>query len=315
MNRLGTDDRLVAAVIEALSGCGLSLRTNGSQEWQLSMARRRGIARIADGWLVLEFHPPRGRTPSPLLTLERNAELSGSAKHVLLIDGSLRLRAEVPAEEPLDPEAAGLALQVREAVAGLASAMGASTPRTSSTNETPSDSGAEEGASSSDPCTLCGEAGWSYSERSSGRLHVDLDVPGGAFYQAAVQRAGRHIVQRVELFADDEAANDSLAGSAIAALLLSVSAVVRMVRAVSWRSAARPAWGFEVQLPGTTTVGTFVHGLSALSVACELCGREVRALVHDPVLARRYLEIRYRRLMPKRRALQRRSRAAQATAS
>ncbi|NIN71008.1 MAG: hypothetical protein GTO46_03540 [Gemmatimonadetes bacterium] len=315
MNRLGIDDRLVAAVTEALSGCGLSLRGSGSQEWQLSMARRRGIARIDDGWLVLEFPPARGRTPSPLRTLERNAELSGSAKHVLLTDGSLRLRAEVPADEPPGPEAAGLAPQIREAVAGLASAMRASMPRTSSANETPSDSGAEEGAPSSDPCTLCGEAGWSYSERSSGRLHVDLDVPGGAFYQAAVRRTGGQIVQRVELFADGEAATESLVGPAIAALLLSVSAVVRLVRAVSWRSDAGPAWGFEVQLPGTTTVGAFVHGLSALSVACGLCGREVRALAQDPVLGRRYLEIRHRRLMPKGRALRRRSGAAQAAAS
>lgn len=88
-----------------------------------------------------------------------------------------------------------------------------------------------------------------------------------------------------------------------------------MARAVSWESDAGRSWGFEVQLPGTITVATFVHGLSALSVACGLCGREVRALAHDPELARLYLEIRHRRLMPKKSELRRRFSEAGAAAS
>lgn len=312
---LEADEGPVVAVTEALSGYGLSVRATDSKAWQLSIASRRGVARIDDGWLVLEFPPPRGRAPSPLRTLERNAELRGNAKHVLLVDGSALLRAEVPVEEAFGRGAAGIAWQVREAVAGLVSAIAASTSCTSSTGEAPSDGGGENGASSSDPGALCGEADWSYSERSSGRLHVDLDVAGGAFYQAAVERDAGHIMQRVELLAEGDAATESLAGSAIAALLLSVSGVVRMARAVSWESDAGLSWGFEVQLPGTTTVGTFIHGLSALSVACGLCGREVRALAHDPELARLYLEIRHRRLMPKKSELRRRFSEAGAAAS
>lgn len=312
---LEADEGPVVAVTEALSGYGLSVRATDSKAWQLSIASRRGVARIDDGWLVLEFPPPRGRAPSPLRTLERNAELRGNAKHVLLVDGSALLRAEVPVEEAFGRGAAGIAWQVREAVAGLVSAIAASTSCTSSTGEAPSDGGGENGASSSDPGALCGEADWSYSERSSGRLHVDLDVAGGAFYQAAVERDAGHIMQRVELLAEGDAATESLAGSAIAALLLPVSGVVRMARAVSWESDAGRSWGFEVQLPGTITVATFVHGLSALSVACGLCGREVRALAHDPELARLYLEIRHRRLMPKKSELRRRFSEAGAAAS
>lgn len=312
---LGADDGLVAAVTEALSDCDPIVKAADSKEWQLSIASRRGTACIDDGWLVLEFPPPRGRTPSPPQILGRNAGLRGNAKHVLLPDGSLRLRAEVPADEALDPEAAPLAQQVREAVAGLASAMGPPTSPASSTNGAPSDGGTKNGASSSDPGTLCGETDWSYSERTSGRIYVDLDIPGGAFYQATIERDIERIVQRVELLAERDAATDSLTGSAVAALLLSVSGVVRMARAVSWESDAGLSWGFEVQLPGTTTVGTFIHGLSALSVACGLCGREVRALAQDPALARRYLEIRHRRLMPKKKEFRRRFSEASAAAS
>ncbi|MGD2151941.1 MAG: hypothetical protein PVG79_01655 [Gemmatimonadales bacterium] len=308
---LGADERLVDAVTQVLSGCGLSLRATDSQEWQLSIAGRRGTARIDEGWLVLDFPPPRGRAPSPLRALESNAELRGNAKHVLLDEGTMRLRAEVSLDEANGCGAAGTARQVRDAVAGLASALGASNAGTAS----PGQAGSESEASSSDPGALCREAAWSYNERASGCLHVDLDVPGGAFYQAAVRRDGERIVQRLELIAEEAAACEGVAGAAIAALLLRVSGVVRMARATSWRSDRGRAWGFEVQLPGTTTVGAFVHGLAALSVACGLSGREVRALANDPVLARHYLEIRHRRLVPKRRAPQRRLGAANATAS
>lgn len=309
------DDGPAVAVTEALGGYGLNVRATDPKEWQLSMANRKGVARIDDGWLVLEFPPPRGRAPSPLRILERNAELSGNTKYVLLADDSVRLRAEVPIEEAYVRGAAGIAAQAREAVADLASALGASTPSVTSMIDAPGDAGGENGASSFDPKTLCNEVDWPHSERSSGRLHVDLDVVGGAFYQAAVERNGGRIVQRVELVAEGDVATESLTGLAIAALLLTVSGAVRMVRAVSWESGSGQTWGFEVQLPETTTVATFAHGLSALSVACGLCGREVRALAHDPALARLYLEIRYRRLMPKKRELRRRSSEARAAAS
>jgi hypothetical protein len=309
------DDGLAAAVIKALSDCGLSVPATGSTDWQLSIAGRRGSARVDDGWLVLEFPPPRGRAPSLFRLLGRNVELRGNAKHVLLADGSLRLRAEVPVEETLGRGAAGVAEQVREAVAGLASALGAPSSGTSSPGEVTADGGAEDGAPSSDPGTLCAEADWPHSERSSGRVHVDLDVPGGTFYQAVVGLVAGRIVQRVELFAEGGTGTESLASLAIAALLLSTSGVVRMARAASWNSDLGAAWGFEVQLPGTTTVGAFGHGLSALSVACGLCGREVRALACDPALARRYIELRHRRLMPKQRELLRHLSAANAAAS
>ncbi len=312
---IGADDERVAAVVQALRDCGLSVKATDPNAWQLSLTSRRGVAHIDDGWLVLEFPPPRGRAPSPLRTLGRNGELSGNAKYVLLVDGSVRLRAEVPLEEPLSPKAAGLTQQVREAVTGLAAAMGASTSSASSTQEMPGDGGDEDRAPSSDPSTLCGQADWSYSERSSGRIHVDLDVPGGAFYQAAVERDAGRIVLRVELLSASDPATGVLAGPAAAALLLCVSGLVRMARAVSWESDLGASLGFEVQLPDTTTVGAFVHALSALSVTCGLCGREVRALADDPALALRYLEIRHRRLMPKKRDLRRHFSEAGAAAS
>jgi len=307
---LGADERLVDAVTQVLTGCGLSLRATDSQEWQLSTAGRTGTARIDEGWLVVDFPPPRGRAPSPLRTLERNAELTGNAKHVLLDDGVIRLRAEVPLDEANGCGAAGTARQVRDAAAGLASALGASNAATACSADAPGEAGSDSEAPSSDPGALCSEADWSYNERASGCFHVDLDVPGGAFHQAAVRRDGERIVQRLELIAEDTVAREGAAGVAIAALLLRVSGVVRMARAASWRADRGRAWGFEVQLPGTTTVGAFVHGLAALSVACGLSGREVRALAEDPALARHYLEIRHRRLVPKRRAHQRRLGAA-----
>jgi hypothetical protein len=301
-------EELAVTVTKALSACGLGVQATGSTEWQLSIAGRRGSARVDDGWLVLEFPPPRGRAPSLFCLLERNVELRGGARYVLLADGSLHLRAEVPVKEPTGRGTAGVAEQVRAAIAGLAS--GASSSGNSSADEAAGDGGAADCAPSSDPGTLCAEVGWPHSERSSGRVHVDLDVPGGAFYQAVVGRAAGCIVQRAELFTEGGTGTESLARLAIAALLLSTSGAVRMARAASWNSDVGATWGFEVQLPGTTTVGDFGHGLSALSVACGLCGREVRALACDPALARRYIEFRHRRLMPKRRELRRHLNAA-----
>jgi hypothetical protein len=289
---LTPDVGLAAAIAEALADCGVCVDDAGAREWKLSIGRKRGVARQIGRWLVLEFPAPRGRAPGPLRVLDRNAKLRGTAKYVLLADGSFRLRAEVPVKGAMNGGFAGFAALLSESVAGLADALGA--PVSHATDE----KGAGD-ESETDLRSLCEEARWPYSERSSGSVHVDLDTPSGAFYQAALLRDGARVIQRVRLYTDGGAADEHPAELAIAALLLSVASVVRMARAAWTESDRGTVWGFEVQLPGTTSVATFDHGLSSLAVACDLCGREVRALADDPALARSYLELRHPRLLPK----------------
>ena len=51
--------------------------------------------------------------------------------------------------------------------------------------------------------------------------------------------------------------------------------------------------GFAVDLSSAPTADELDHALSALSVACDTCGRELEALKEDPDLARVFLATRH----------------------
>ncbi len=285
----GADD-LENVVGAALGAYGVPLERSG--QWRLALPKRKGTARIDDRWLVLELPLRRRRKLAPFALLERNAELMGNAKHVMLGDASIRLRADVPVRGVPIRGTLGIATPIREAVAALAHAGGALLPLAPTVCE-PSGVASRDTVERANLARLCGESGRPYAQRSSGSLSVDLEFSGRAFYQAIVShQPSDRIRLGVDLVRGGEVAGAEQHKLAVAVLLLSVNGVVRMPRAVIRQTEQRFSAGFEASLSGRPSLAEFVHALSALSIACDMCGREVEALMEDAALARSFLEIR-----------------------
>ncbi len=287
----GADD-LESVVAAALGAYGTPLKGRG--QCRLALPKRKGTARIDERWLVLEFPLRRGRKLAPFALLEHNAGLMGNVKHVMLGDASIRLRADVPVRGVPIRGTLGIATPIREAVAALAHAVGggALLPLAPTVCE-PSSVASQDPVERADLARLCGESGWPYEQRSNGSVSVELEVSGRAFYQAVVShQPSDRIRLAVDLVRGGEIAGADQHKLAVAVLLLSVNGLVRMARAVIRQTDQRFSAGFEVSLSSRPSLAAFVHALSALSIACDMCGREVEALMDDAALARSFLEIR-----------------------
>ncbi len=289
--------RLQAALASAgLDRHGVTGAAEGNR-WEMVIAGRRGTATLANQWFVIDFPSRPGRPRRPTGFLAQNAQFSGNAKFVF--DGGLvRLRAEVPIDEPAVQDSDELEALVMRSIVGVSVALGADSVGAPPKAVLGSAAVAEQLTSLP---KLCAEVGWSFSERSEGRISVDLDVADGAYYQANVEHhpTGIHIGVNPNR---GDPPGEEISRLAIAALMLSVTGSVRMVSAISRRSNGEPEKGhdahFQVRLPATTSSTNLAHSLSALSVACDLCGREVRALAEDPELARAFLEVCHPRSLP-----------------
>lgn len=136
---------------------------------------------------------------------------------------------------------------------------------------------------------LCEETGWAYSERGNGQLAITLDSPG-QFIQAAAYLVDDHefrLATRLEVLPGVSYTSRH----AIATFLLTASRMIRMARASTVDAGVACQHRWEVawdQIPGAKQ---FHCGLAALSVACQMTVREIRALCDDSV-ARAYLELR-----------------------
>ena len=75
---------------------------------------------------------------------------------------------------------------------------------------------------------------------------------------------------------------------ALGRLLTKAGGLVRFARPVAWNSDSRIKLGFEVALGSAATPTRLTAALGALSVAWQLCGREVQALAH-PATAEAFL--------------------------
>jgi hypothetical protein len=68
--------------------------------------------------------------------------------------------------------------------------------------------------------------------------------------------------------------------------------MVRLARATAEERAGRTAVRFEVVFVSPPCAAEMAHALSALSVACRLCGREAKVLQQDEGAAEEYLALR-----------------------
>jgi len=262
-----------------------------------------------DDWLVLSADlPDAGRSWSPCCGLQRTTASSGPAKLVIVPPArKIGLRADVPVEDGIDVVARsreardGMMRLAAAADAGAAfdKAQAEETPACIKTSK-PAGKGTDAGdeapactnsnsAAGNDLAALAAEAGWAFVQRASGRLAIDLGVPG-QFHQAIVEpRNAGGCRARVELARLGDAADEARA--AVAVLLLTVAHVVRFVRAGAEPLDGTTAVFVEVDIESAATATELHHGLSALSVACRIAGREVKALM-DPDVARPYLAAR-----------------------
>ena len=272
-------------VLEALRECSPSLEQLGRWDWRLGI-NGQIRARVQDGWLSLSASPD-GRKFKPdarslLRLLEWNREVGGGGKFVLLPDRSPGIRAEIPLEEE-----GSLVRRVCDAYVGMENAM-----KRSGSPRFRDDPGrypvitSHNGGSEWDPRDLCREADWQFTERESG-IAVPLEGPG--FHQAIVRNDRGNSHANVTLLEWESLPDECVL--AIASLLLTAGAVVRMVRPFAQPDRSHHKVGFEVALRGEPSAAEVGHALSSLSVACRSCAQELKAL-ENPDIAGAYLGIR-----------------------
>jgi len=271
------------AVVEALETCAPAVKQVGPGRWGFELVNGKAFpvsARALEGWLLLET----GTDSEDLKDghwqlLERNGRLGGWSKFAL---GPGRRHPHLRAEIPLT-DGVVLRQRLQEACEGLREGQHAdAAPAAESVALDVSD----EKQSPSWPALLA-EAGWTFSERTAGRLLVDLDVPG-RWHRARVDAGGERDVRlAVEIGGGKAVA--PLARQALGVLLLSANRAVRLARSAVEAGGATEAV-FEVPFGTPPSAAELDLALSALSVACRLFDREARAL-EDENVARRYLEL------------------------
>jgi len=271
-------------VLRALAATTSQCVPTGNSSWRFRAADPAPhliTARIEDDWLVLESdHDVTIDSHGGFIGwLEKNGSIPSLAKFVIDAGNRIRLRAEVPIVEGAD-----LPARIAETCAGLALQSCSPEPRAasvSSRSSRPEDPDLKQ---------LCAEAGWTCVDRSGGRLVVDLQIPE-CFYPASVHPVEGGVAVQCELAALESVTEEC--GQAIAGLLLSVSSVVRPVRATLQQEQGSPerAAQLEVRFGGWPSPSEISTALESLSVACSLCGEEVKML-QTPALAGRYLTLR-----------------------
>jgi hypothetical protein len=277
--------RTEARVEDALSTAAANIVCISSGEWRLSLANGCDVpayARIVDGWLELTTALPPASIlePDPLSWLRFNARLDGSARVARTLDTkTLQLRTDLHIEGGTDlDERVTAACEEVTAALHLLEGAGEELMR-------PSLDGPVTTLSKEDAERLCTEAGWPCTVRAAEDLGLNIEMPAGIFgvrLESSNARSTRLVVELTHL-------NEQSAGSqrAIAVLLLVLSSAVRSVRGVIVEREGVTIAGIASALE-SVTAQALDRSLSALSVACQLAGREVRGL-HDERLAAEYL--------------------------
>ena len=269
-------------VAECLSTHGRGLRQIGWGHWELALPPdevHRAIARIQEDWLLLEVPLLSGqarqasRQALEFELLNRNAQLAGLAKFAReSSDGGISVHAEIPLAAGFDVQRA-----IERSLHGLGTALINSNRSPHQAMSAGPEPVASESALSAEAKANCEEAGWATQDHDGGRLSITLDTRG-EYYQAVFDPCsiiGGHRLL-VELAAAE--AYSPVCQRPLAVLLLTTTRAVRMVRAIAGQRDARTTLGLEVSLMDSVGATALDCSLSALSVACDLCGREVRAL-------------------------------------
>jgi hypothetical protein len=274
-------DRREEIITAVFRKCATFAQTTGNGQWKLAVANGKTIpvsAELLGDWLILDA-PCEGPREAidywRLLAL--NGGLSGPGKLALLQD-NLRLRAEVfLADEE------SLASRPAEACAGIVETMAAiEWPTEGARSAGWPAMAARQTATEVRLSDLCKEAGWDFVERVEGVLAVPLETRVG-FHQAFIEPSDTGARANVEIA---RAANlTETSRRAIGALLLRTAGRLRLARAAVEECGEQAVIRFEARPGPQSRAADLRHALAALSLACDICAREVAELEDERVAA------------------------------
>lgn len=276
------------AIHESLKKCAPLVEADGQAKWNFILNNGSMLlvtAQADDDWLHLLAPLDAQATRVDAWQLLRLNHQLASGKFALLPgEDAAHLRAEIPLDEEVD-----ITRRLQEACAGFKAAAGSLHGEKMKEHARPfpvigSTETSQQKAS--ELTRLCQEAGWQFTERSATKLAVDLEV-GDGFYQAMIEeRANGEVLVFVELARDESFGEWSR--RAMGAMLLRASGIVRFTRAALSETDGHAAALFETMFPTMPCAVELDHALSALSIACRLCGHEVAAM-KDEAVARNYV--------------------------
>jgi hypothetical protein len=279
-----------------LSACAPSVRRTPGGAWRLGLdtdGEPDIEATMLDGWLF--FHAPlySGAPAHGLWQLLRaDTLMAGRCKIVLEPDGrSMRLREDVPLIDGRDPsdDCRHAAFNLSEAARALPIHLAAAANHSAS-NRPGETVARSRGTHENDVLgEACAAAGWKYSRRPDGRLIVDLDATG-IFHQAVLESPlGSPRRAYVQLAHYRAPADDTRESAAL--FMLTMNGSLRLARAAIEETEKGANASYEVPLFGEPSAAIINEALSALSVTCRFCSRELRALGNEK-LSRIFLDVR-----------------------
>ena len=275
------------AISKTLANCASSVERVGRRQWNFALSNGHDIsarARIDEQWLLIRAPLAVAARHDAWELLQLNAQLEGLSKFALLPgrDGT-HVCAEIPLDEEID-----LGARLHEICEGFTAALEA-------LHDEKTEAGMKPGSPEhlenirkderADLRRLCEEAGWTFTEKSEPKVAIDLDVRGGFYKASAEARETGEVLISVELARDLLAADECR--RALSTLLLRASGAVRLARAAIEEKEDQTLARFEASFASAPCAAELHHALSALSVACALCGQEAKAL-QDEFVAKNY---------------------------
>lgn len=282
MFRFEQTKRLVAVTLDALAPGTEALDWHRWRLFSGSGSVEILVELQYDGWLILS------QSCAPLMEgsfkgwelIRWNAHLPGGFKYVLLNGSHLELRAEIPVDEETD-----VIEHLRRTwleLTQVALLQGSNRVRAN----LPEISQAGSSLTIEQIKKLCEDANWPANERASG-VAVTLEARG--FWQALIEESPGGIRVSAELLGPQSLSE--AACEALALFLLSAGRTIRMVRPVCLTRDGTSWVQFEACLPRPLSTTDLRHALAALSVACNLCGREIPLLAGEAA-AQEYVLVR-----------------------
>lgn len=272
------------AIGDILARSAVTVKSIGHQRWALELSNgrsHRATAHLVGDWFMVDLPLGRSRVPSGkrqwrMLTI--NASIPGAPKFAIAPD---RRSAALQAQIPLAADETG-----QKRIGPACEAMKTALDALASQTDAPERGavpvpGAEVKSSAEGIKALCHESGWSFVESGGGYLSVQLETLDGSFYARVRPRHDGGLDLGVDMGSARGLAQ--ACRTALAAVLLRACGAIRMVRAAVHETDERTTLRFEASLPGRTSAAEINEALSALSVACESCGREVRALQNKDI--------------------------------
>ncbi|MGQ0701891.1 MAG: hypothetical protein ACT4PM_02010 [Gemmatimonadales bacterium] len=283
-----------AAIIHGLDHCAERVKPIGPCRWSFELVNGRRLPASASWegeWLAIRAALRTGGDPDlPWTLLRENAALIGPARFAWPAAQGAAIHADVAVIEP-EIATQRVAAACESVIAAAAVRAGKSPDRRAPSPERRVPSAEPPSRRATEPpvswAALAEEHGWRLTRREEHRIGVELDAPG-VVNQAFIEPRRAGPVVSIEVLRAGEL--PPRARRAIARFLLALTARTDLVRAGVSDTEGEPAVRLEAALPDEPPASGLELDLAlhALSLACRLGMREVRALAHEP-LAGTYL--------------------------